>query len=88
MDIHHPLERAIQSRGLNRLARELGLTHQALRKWQKAGRMPRTEWTGETAYAIKIADLTDGKVSVAELLGKWPELATTNPSTEPAAAGV
>lgn len=30
------------------------MTYQAVRKWEKT-RFPRTEWTGETEYAAKIA---------------------------------
>jgi DNA-binding transcriptional regulator YdaS (Cro superfamily) len=69
----HPLEVAIGLVGLSLLARALGVTHQAIRKWQAAGRMPRTEWTGETAYCPAIEALTEGKVTRAMLLAPWPE---------------
>jgi len=72
MDISHPLRTAIGQLGLTRLARELEVTHQAVRKWEKAGRMPRTEWTGETNYARRIQKLTGGAVSRAQLLKPWP----------------
>lgn len=71
-DPQAPLQAAIDSIGLARLARELGLTHQAVRKWQVAGRMPRTEWTGETHYAETIEQLTAGAVTKAMLLAPWP----------------
>lgn len=91
MDTSHPLQKAIARLGLYKLARELGLTHQALRKWQRMGRLPRTEWTGETNYAERIVALCADDVTVEELKGVWPawppELATPQP-TEPAAAGV
>lgn len=35
--------------------------------------MPRTEWTGETAYCQKIAELTGDQVTREQLLAKWPE---------------
>lgn len=70
--IAHPIERAIALVGLARLARELGRTHQAIRKWQLLGRLPRTEWTGETHYAKTIARLTDNVVTVEMLLEPWP----------------
>jgi len=56
-----------------RLAAELGKTHQALRKWQRAGRLPRTDWTGETTYAEKISAVCQGEPSVAQLKGPWPK---------------
>lgn len=69
-----PIEQAIQIVGLARLARELQISHQAIRLWQKRRRMPRTEWTGETAYSEQIARLTDEKVTRDMLLAKWPAI--------------
>jgi hypothetical protein len=66
-----PIEEAVQIVGLARLARELKLTHQAVRRWQRAGRLPRTEWTGETEYSARIQVLTGGAVTRERLLGKW-----------------
>lgn len=68
-----PLKLAIEAIGLQPLARRLGVSYQAVQKWQRAGRMPRTEWTGETAYSDKIEELTAGAVTKAMLLAKWPE---------------
>lgn len=70
----HPLREAIALVGLGPLAKSLGLTYPAIRKWERAGRMPRTEWTGETTYSIQIQGLTGGKVLAGQLLGKWPEV--------------
>jgi hypothetical protein len=67
-----PLDVAIDQVGLVRLSRELQVTHQAVRKWSARRRMPRTEWTGETAYSQKIEALTDGAVTRAMLLAAWP----------------
>lgn len=49
---------AIKAGGIGVLAKELDLTYQAIRKWQRQNRLPRTEWTGETKYAEKIEALT------------------------------
>lgn len=72
----HPLRAAIAHIGLARLARELGVTHQAVRKWEAAGRMPRTEWTRETSYCDAIERLTedraDGVIARDVLLSAWP----------------
>lgn len=51
----HPITKAIEVVGLGKLAGVCGVTYQAIRKWERAGRLPRTEWTGETNYARKIA---------------------------------
>lgn len=75
----HPLEQAIACIGLARLARELALTPPALRKWQRAGRLPRTEWTGETSYAEKISALCEGSPSIEQLKGPWPKWETARP---------
>lgn len=50
-----PLTQAIDAVGLQPLAKACGVTYQALRKWEARGRLPRTEWTGETNYAEKLA---------------------------------
>ncbi len=69
-----PLERAIAKVGLGKLASRLGVSGQAVRKWQTQRRMPRTEWTGETSYSDVIEVETGGEVTRAELLSKWPPL--------------
>lgn len=65
---HPALSKAIGIVGLAELARGLGVTYQAIRKWEAAGRLPRTEWTGETGYSEKIVAMTDGQVSKDDLL--------------------
>lgn len=59
---------AIALVGLQPLAEECGVSYQAVRKWERAKKLPRTEWTGETAYAEKIERLTQGAIKKAELL--------------------
>lgn len=59
---------AIALVGLKTLSSELKVTYQAIRKWEKAGRLPRTEWTGETNYSETIERLTEGKVTKEALL--------------------
>jgi len=71
----HPLRQAVDLVGLGPMAKALGLTYPAIRKWERAGRMPRTEWTGETSYCEQIEVMTGGKVTAESLKGKWPELA-------------
>lgn len=62
------ISQAIEIVGLAKLAGALGVTYQAIRKWEAKGRLPRTEWTGETGYAELIEAATEGKVSKAALL--------------------
>lgn len=62
------ISQAIEIVGLAKLAALLGVSYQAVRKWEAAGRLPRTEWTGETNYSAAIEDATDGKVSRTQLL--------------------
>jgi hypothetical protein len=72
MSTSNPIESAIEIIGLAQLSRELKVSHQAIRKWQRAGRLPRTEWTGETEYSQLIENITGGAVSRSLLLAKWP----------------
>jgi hypothetical protein len=83
----HPVEQAIVIVGKVALARGLGVTHQAFRRWFDAGRMPRTEWTGETRYSEAIERLTDGRVTKAMLLGAWPPPSAVPHEASPIGAG-
>lgn len=66
------ITQAIQIAGLGNLARACGVTYQALRKWERAERLPRTDWTGETDYATAIERETSGQVS-RQALRTWSE---------------
>lgn len=46
---------AIATVGLQSVALACGVSYQAVRKWESKGRLPRTEYTGETDYATRIA---------------------------------
>lgn len=70
MMITPPLSQAIELVGLRAVADACGVTYQAVRKWEKTGRLPRTEWTGETDYAERIERATEGRVTKAMLLEK------------------
>lgn len=62
------LDLAVTRLGLQPLARLCGVSYQAVRKWQRAGRLPRTEWTGETDYAARIAAALHGEITQDQLL--------------------
>jgi len=57
----------IESVGLSRVARACAVSPSAVHKWKSLNRLPRTEWTGETQYARKIADL-HGTIRPEDLL--------------------
>lgn len=44
-----------------------GLTPKAIYKWLERGSLPRTEFTGETEYADKIAKASGGKYSASQI---------------------
>jgi hypothetical protein len=56
--------------GVSRRLAEQGirLTPWACNKWLRAGRLPRTDYTGETAYAQAIERALAGAVSAAAML--------------------
>lgn len=66
----NPVSEAIGIVGLKPLAEGLGVTYQAVRKWERDRRLPRTEHTGETRYCETIEALTAAKVTRARLL-EW-----------------
>ena len=60
--------RIIRTLGMTRVANEAGVSRQAVHQWVNKGRLPRTEWTGETDHAGAISRLTGGVVKRDELL--------------------
>ncbi|KKL69961.1 hypothetical protein LCGC14_2109680 [marine sediment metagenome] len=66
----NPLQRAIDEKGWRSLSAALEVSHQAIRKWVEAERLPRSEFSGETNYAEIIERETDGAVSANDLL-EW-----------------
>ena len=71
MKIHatqNPLVAAIDEIGAKAIAEAVGVSHQAVYKWRHAGRLPRTEWTGETDYRKAIVRLGKGRWTRAQLL--------------------
>lgn len=68
------ITQAIEQVGLGKLAAACGVSYQALRKWEKAGRLPRTDWTGETDYAEAIEQATESTISRG-VLRAWSERA-------------
>lgn len=63
----------IRGLGVSRVAVACGVRPQAVNKWIVAGRLPRTEWTGETNYARIIVRLSGGRLSREELVPRLPK---------------
>ncbi|MGX1958415.1 Cro/Cl family transcriptional regulator [Serratia proteamaculans] len=49
------------------VAEACGLTPKAIYKWMERGSLPRTEFTGETNYAERIARSSGGRYSASEI---------------------
>lgn len=56
--------------GKSQIAQWCGVTFQAVVKWEKRDKFPRTEYTGETNYAKTISEKSNGLYSVDFLLKK------------------
>jgi len=70
------LSRAISAiGGLQAVGDLLHVSPQAVHKWLKKGRLPRTEWTGETTYAEQMSAAANGAVTKEELLAIRQEAA-------------
>ncbi|WP_206019013.1 YdaS family helix-turn-helix protein [Salinicola acroporae] len=67
--------------GVSRCARVCGVSPSAVCKWLRRGRLPRTEYTGETRHASRMAAASEGAFTAAWLL------ANAGPTTPPAAGG-
>lgn len=58
-DTNEALTEAVkQLGGYEATGRLCGISGKAVMKWTRRGRLPRTEWTGETHYAETIAAAT------------------------------
>lgn len=87
----NPIRHAINlAGGPVALTRELNkrigkpVTYQAVLKWARQGRLPRTEWTGETRYAKAISAAIGGQIKVRELLVR-PDVPVNSKPNNPAA---
>lgn len=65
------LERCIaQVGGPAKAARICGVTQPAVGKWLAKGSLPRTEWTGETEHAKRLAAATEARFTAEQLLAR------------------
>jgi hypothetical protein len=63
--------RALRAEGIEKIK-----TPWAVNKWLRAGRLPRTEYTGETNYAAALERATKGEITAAALLEEGRQRAT------------
>lgn len=52
------IRKAVDGTSRRKVAEACNVSVRAVRKWEAAGRLPRTEWTGETNYGQRIEELT------------------------------
>lgn len=64
---------AIDHIGLTPIANRFNLWPSAVQKWRDLGRLPESELSGRTEYAIGIAELSDGKFPAERLLAETRE---------------
>ncbi len=55
------------------LAKKLGVSYQSIDMWIERGELPCTEYNNKTRFARTIEKITDGKVTVEDLLGWRPK---------------
>lgn len=56
--------------GRTEVAEITGVSYMAVKKWERNGRFPRTEYTGETNYTEKLSQASEGALLVDELLSR------------------
>jgi hypothetical protein len=61
------VSKAIEHVGLTKVANACEVSPAAVHRWKTRNRLPRTEWTGETDYAVRIAAL-HGDIEPNDLL--------------------
>ncbi len=54
------------------LAVKLGVRYQSIDNWITKNRLPDTEYSGRTNYALQIERITEGRVTVEDLLNYRP----------------
>lgn len=58
--------------GRQKVADIVGLSYVAIAKWEKQGRLPYSDYLGETNYAETLANRSNGMFTKEQLLTKTP----------------
>ena len=65
----NPIKTAIVAvGGVSKAARLCGVSSRAINKWVAAGKLPRTDFTGETHHAVNLARGADGQFTADALI--------------------
>ena len=65
----NPIKTAIVAvGGVSKAARLCGVSSRAINKWVAAGKLPRTDFTGETQHAVNLARGADGQFTADSLI--------------------
>lgn len=56
--------------GRTEVAKITGVSYMAVKKWERNGCFPRTEYTGETNYTEKLSQASEGVLLVNDLLSR------------------
>ena len=72
MSVKTALNKAIKIRGKIQLAKDLGISYQSMNRWFDHNELPATDFNGKTFYALRIQEVTEGKVTITDLLGFIP----------------
>ena len=68
-DLENPVRKVIDFFGSkSKVAQITGVSHVAVSKWESKGKFPRTDYTGETSYARKLAQASEGHFNAQDLL--------------------
>lgn len=68
--------------GVTECARVCGITPRGVYKWLQRDSLPRTEYTGETSYARRMADASQGAFTAEWLLENATPFASDSPPTD------
>jgi hypothetical protein len=66
------LLKAFKIVGKAKLSAGMGVRYQSVDRWVLTNRLPLTEYAGDTQYSMAIEKMTNGAVTVADLLGFVP----------------
>jgi hypothetical protein len=71
-NVSKALLKAFKIAGKARTAAACGIAYQSMDRMVLKNVMPNTEYSGGTAYATAIEEITEGKVTIEDLLGFVP----------------
>ena len=67
MNTHTTIKQVVKNTGLKKAAEACGVSQTAVQKWMKNGRLPRTEWTGESRHAEVLAGIGSHGLSADQI---------------------